>query len=155
MRRSKKPALQRLLSKTQLGAHDCWQWTGRVGKNGYGLFWLDGTNVSAHRASWALHGRRPIGDLHVLHACDNRACVNPSHLFLGTPQDNMADMVAKGRAAGLRRRGEANPGAKLSVAKVAWIRAASNLGVPQRRIAKSVGVSQPTVSAVVTGARWA
>jgi len=85
----------------------------------------------------------------------NRACVNPSHLFLGTPQDNMADMVAKGRAAGLRRRGEANPGAKLSVAKVAWIRAASNLGVPQRRIAKSVGVSQPTVSAVVTGARWA
>lgn len=82
----------------------CWEWTGGVFKDsGYGKFnggkGDDGKWVTAyaHRASHELHiGPIPAG-LSVLHRCDNRLCVNPDHLFLGTQRDNIHDMLAKGR----------------------------------------------------------
>lgn len=85
------------------GPDECWPWLGATDGNGYGRIYSKGGNATASRASWELaHGEAPQG-YHVCHSCDNPPCVNPSHLWLGTPQDNAIDRSAKGRDAQSRR----------------------------------------------------
>jgi hypothetical protein len=88
----------------------------------------------------------------VLHHCDVRACVNPAHLFLGTPKDNSQDAVKKGRNTKLY--GEQNGKAKLTRAAVLAIRRMCRRGVYQKTVAKQFGVGEATVSYVVNGGRW-
>lgn len=79
------------------GETACWPWTGRRTEDGYGQIWVEDGATRAHRVAWAiLRGPLPQG-AHVLHACDNPPCVNPSHLFLGDNAANMRDRTAKGR----------------------------------------------------------
>lgn len=78
---------------------DCWEWQGSRSQSGigYGEFWIDGHIVQASRKAWEFtNGPIPEGKC-VLHKCDNRGCVNPGHLFLGSQSENIIDMVKKGR----------------------------------------------------------
>lgn len=140
---------------------NCWEWTGSRSKNsGYGqTTYPGGKGTSAHRYSWGLHfGTIPPG-LHVLHRCDNRPCVRPTHLFLGTAKDNMLDMVAKGRQADQRghraAQGSQHGMAKLTESQVLQIRADYAKGVTLASLAAAYGVrSSTTISQIVRREHW-
>ena len=115
----------------------------------------DGTRrtMSAHRLSYELHfGEIPDG-MEVCHKCDNRRCVNPYHLFLGTRQDNINDRERKGR--NNPPKGEANPKAKLTEADVLEIREKRLQGVSFGKLATEYGVCKKTVQSAVSGKTWA
>jgi DNA invertase Pin-like site-specific DNA recombinase len=95
--------------------------------------------------------------LMVCHHCDNRPCVNPAHLFLGTAADNNADMRAKGRArsGGGGLPGELNPRAKLTAAAVREIRTLAREGFGYRRLSRRFGVGHSVMKRVLNGQDWA
>jgi hypothetical protein len=133
----------------------CWLWTGTgySGPRQYGRFSIDGTCTQAHRAAWLIY-RGPIPDgVVVCHRCDVAPCVNPDHLFLGTHQDNMRDMVAKGRSDGIRRanRGQGCHFSKFSPEQVLRIRADRR---PQRVIAQEYSVRPSSISRIKSGLHW-
>jgi hypothetical protein len=139
--------LERLLSKTAVdGKTGCWNWTASKRRDGYGNAWHDGKVRLAHRVSYELHhGEIPRGDGHhgtcVLHKCDNRACVNPDHLFLGSQADNVADRDSKNRQA-----------SKINRADVLSIRSAE--GLTQQDLAGAFGISQTQVHRIRSGKKW-
>jgi hypothetical protein len=137
----------------------CWGWVGPRTVYGYGAFWRDGQNRHAHRVSFELaNGSVPEG-LFVLHHCDNRSCVRPDHLYVGTHLDNMRDRNARGRTARGDRmphervHGEAHPQAKLTAEQVLDIRRRyqpGNGGVLMREF----GISQAALWGIVNGKSW-
>ncbi len=128
----------------------CWLWIGCHSSDGYGNFRLLRRPVGAHRVAWRLWCGDPA-DQHVLHRCDNPACVNPGHLFLGDHADNMRDCSSKGR---MLRSGERNGRAALSWERVAEMRRLYASGARQVDLARQFGMSQQQVSNVVRGAQW-
>lgn len=104
---------------------ECWNWTGQKNNRGYGIFKNKilmeqmgvGVATASPRAAYWIF-KKPFGREWVLHHCDNPACCNPNHLYLGSPQDNVDDMVSRGR----NSRGEDRPAAKLTEMDVREIR---------------------------------
>jgi uncharacterized membrane protein len=133
-------------------ATGCWLWVGSTTK-GYGsLHTSRGVPAYAHRVSFAIHNPGvSLSGMVVCHRCDTPRCVNPSHLFLGTPQDNMRDAWEKGRVKlpSKRSSGERHKNAKLSDADVLEIRRQHKLGISQGSLAKKFNVSTSTVSQIV------
>ena len=148
--RPPRPLIERFFEKINKSApNGCWEWTGCLCL-GYGLIKRkDGLHLRAHRVSWEYHrGMIPHG-MFICHSCDNRKCVNPDHLFVGTHNDNMKDMVIKGRSA--KTVGEMNGFHKLKTESIETIR---NDRRPQHIIAKDYGVCQTTISLIKRGKRW-
>lgn len=133
----------------------CWEWTACLYHDGYGSLGVKrggrNTTARAHRISWELE-RGPIPtNLQVLHTCDNRRCVNPDHLFLGTHEQNMSDKVAKGR----QDRGEFHGRCKLTHSQVDEIRARYAAGdVLYRELAIEYKISKGQVGMIVRKENW-
>lgn len=136
----------------------CWLWLAALDVHGYGRFRFKKQSVKAHRVAWELaQGPIPAG-LSVLHNCpggDNRRCVNPAHMFLGTQADNMRDMRAKGRQ-GIPNpvHGETHHNAKLDADTVRQIRLALAGGEGHKRIGTRFGVSERTIFNIAHGRIW-
>lgn len=147
----------------------CHEWAASKAGSGYGAFSLNGKHIGAHRYAWIkAHGQIPEGLL-VLHRCDNRACVNPDHLFLGTVKDNSDDMIAKGRAAWqkdhsahvraykaatIRRNPNGSANSRLTTAQVVEIKKRLAAGEKQSAISTDYGVGKTAITHINTGRRW-
>jgi hypothetical protein len=128
----------------------CMEWTRTISTSGYGKLSLDSRIQHAHRAQYEFtHGPIPAG-LFVCHRCDNKPCVNPDHLFLGTPHENALDMAAKGRST----RGERNPQARLTSDQVRDIRALAASGKTTTELAEMFTVCKSSVRKIVAGTTW-
>jgi hypothetical protein len=130
----------------------CWLWTGSVCPDGYGVATINKQHKRTHRISWELtHGTIPKGKS-VLHKCDNPPCVNPTHLFLGTQQDNITDMDAKGR------RGSAigvnNGKSKLTETDIVTIRSLHKQGMVGTKIAAQFNVHNSAIYKILNGVNW-
>lgn len=127
----------------------CWEWCGSLHKTGYGELWDHGLQLLAHRAAFAVwKGPVPSG-IHVLHECDNRPCINPDHLFLGTNADNVRDKMVKGRQA----RGSSQGNATLTEDEVRKMRDL----LPDRTnksLALEYGVDPSVISKIRHGRSW-
>ncbi len=139
--------LKLLLNRTaKVG--ECMEWQMSLDTHGYGQIGLQGKIKLAHRVAWELsNGPIPAG-LFVCHLCDNRRCINPDHLFLGTNQDNINDSLAKNRFLQNRQHGEDHANAKLSNADVEFIRATGDGrkgGIPASTLAKQFSVYVGTI----------
>ena len=160
MPRKMKPLAQRFWSKVVAVESGCWEWSGaRNPMHHYGHIGLgtrQDAEVHAHRAAWLLtHFIIPDG-LHVLHRCDNPPCVNPAHLFLGTPAENSADMVAKGRQnnALKGRRGSQHARSKFTEEDVRSIKRSLSAGATHRELALAYGVDRTTITCISRGTTW-
>lgn len=134
-------------------ATGCWEWAGKRNSYNYGILYLGGKKVGAHRYFYGLHKGIIPKKMFVLHKCDNPPCVNPEHLFLGTQRDNMQDMAQKGRSCKF----ENNHSAKLNKKLVTEIRKKykrQSRIINQRTLAVEYGVSKGTVQKILTHKIW-
>jgi len=129
----------------------CWVWTGNTTTYGYGQLRDNKKHILAHRYSYELH-KGPIPDgLCVCHTCDQPACVNPDHLFLGTKAENSADMTRKNR----QGRGITHSHAKLTEDQVVEIRRRYAMGnVSQPKLASEYNVSRGAITAIILRINW-
>lgn len=133
---------------------ECWVWTGSVTDKGYGLIVENGLRLRAHRVAFEMaNGPLPTAKTYhgtcVLHRCDNPRCVNPAHLFAGSPKDNWHDMASKGRNPS--HKGRDNESVKLTEDQVRAIRASSKT---HAEMARQFGVHETTIFRIRRRILW-
>jgi hypothetical protein len=128
----------------------CWNWTGSFDTRGYGQIVVCGTLHSTHRIAYILyHGRIP-GKLHILHSCDNRACIKREHLRAGTDEENRLEKIAKKR----HDFGENHAKAKLTEVQVLEIRKKHSHGTGVMLLSKEYDVHWNTIHAIISRKTW-
>lgn len=137
---------RRLATEVEHGPGGCVLWTGYRQPNGYGWVNIGSFRMAAHRAALIISGEDVPEGMDVCHRCDVRSCVNPSHLYVGSRRQNMADCTERGRHN--KPRGARHWCAKLSDADVRIIRARCNAGETQTAVAKAFTVNPATVSRI-------
>jgi len=153
----KKSLVDRFWDKFDRPEDGCWEWTAGLNKSGYGYvarghyLGCGQQYILAHRLSWMLF-KGPIPDgIFVCHKCDNRKCVNPEHLFIGTPHDNIKDCVRKNRNSRL----EKHHTAKLNRDQVQQIKDLVLIhGMTRKEAAKIYGISGRNAGQIVKGEIW-
>lgn len=161
---------KRFWSKVFLTANPdkCWEWQRAINIGGYGSFDLKGKMLPSHRVAYFIQYNVDPGQLQVCHSCDNRACINPNHLFLGTSKENVADMYKKGRQNILSgsnhpsqinpeylKRGEDHGMAKLTDFQVKEIVDLYNSGrFTYKEIAAKHNVTYKTIHGIIKGKTW-
>lgn len=144
--------VDRFWSKVAMMPSGCWEWVVPLHKRGYANFSIGPKMYWSHRVAYKLYYLEDPGHLNVLHRCDNTKCVNPFHLFLGTHDDNMADMVAKGRARSFR--GSANGHAALTEDDVRVIRNRRANGHTMQALADEYKVTRQSIWLIVHRKQW-
>lgn len=146
----RKPLAERFWKHVRKG-DGCWEWTASLAGNGYGQMNLGGGPQygggkigRTHRISWELHhGPIPPG-MEVCHRCDNRLCVRPDHLFLGSHAENMADMSVKGY----------HTNRKLTTEQAREIRSLHASGIGHRELARRFGVDKYAIGKIIRGENY-
>lgn len=132
----------------------CWIWKGCLNWDGYGKY----KGTTAHRFSWIFH-KGPIKSRHIYacHSCDNRKCVNPKHLWLGSAKQNMKDCIKKGRFVFNGKPGEEGTNSILTKNQVSKIRRFYRRGrtnMNQLALSEIFGVSRQAIGCIVRGETW-
>lgn len=144
---------ERIATRIAIQPSGCWNWQGdRTSRDGYGRLYIGGRLQLVHRVAYECYvAPIPLGLL-VLHQCDNPACCNPSHLFVGTQSDNVQDALAK--QCHVAPAGEINGLAKLTKEAVMVIRETAYRTATITELARRFGVSRRAIRLAVTGATW-
>jgi len=132
----------------------CWIWTASLNPTGYGQFMLKNRPSLASRVSYELYKTKIPNKMLVCHTCDNRLCVNPDHLFLGTHQDNTNDMMSKGRSKNKVFYGESHGNSKLNNEQVLEIRSLHKTGLNYKQIASKFNITSENVGYIVLRKAW-
>lgn len=132
----------------------CWLWTASHKSNGYGYMWGGSKKEHSHRLSYSLFKGAIPSVMFVLHRCDQPACINPDHLFVGTQSDNLNDCVKKGRHRPASLKGEVNHKSKLTDLDVEAIRSATKKPRYLYELSEKYGVSRGSICAVRNGRTW-
>lgn len=127
-------------------SEDCWEWTGKIASNGYGIFQIREHHYLAHRISYLLENGYINPSLCACHTCDNRKCVNPNHLFMATQSDNIKDMVKKKR--------NNPPTGEKEWFDVFTIRGLYKKGKTQKELAEKFNISTKQISIIVNNKQW-
>lgn len=149
----------RFLSKIHMSKmRDCWEWAACLSSTGYGSFSFCNKTVNVHTFTWKLYKGPIYTGLQVLHKCDNRKCVRPDHLFLGTQFDNVSDMIKKNRGrpakatSGSFKKGIFHPFRKISIEDFPKIKKMYyNGNMTHLQISKIFNVSQSSIKNVLNG----
>jgi hypothetical protein len=128
---------------------ECWLWRGTT-TEGYGRFYFNNRAFVAHRISYQIAYGDIAPGLLVCHKCDNRPCVNPYHLFVGSPRQNSMDMVSKNR----QTWGERNPSAKLTTEQVLEIRNLNKDTINKSAVARQYGISRKMLRNILSHVNW-
>lgn len=147
-----RPSLEERFYNKVNKTDSCWIWTAYRSNFGYGTIGIEKKTCKAHRVAWELEYGTIPKDMQVCHSCDNPSCVRPSHLFIGSQQDNIDDQMKKKRHVSFK--GSDNGMSRLSEEDVRSIHDGDSKGISHNKIAQYHGVSRHHVSQIIRGKRW-